>query len=176
MMASSAEAERSDSGSGGVRVIDLDRLQLGLTGPIDLGLGDVRIWPLPNFQDMRGKIVPLELTRDLPFPAKRHFVVYGIPEQVRGEHAHRKCHQLIVALNGRFNLALYDGETRIELVLGRPSLGIYVPPMIWVMLHRFSPESIVSVYCSDPYDPIDYIRNLEEFEREASDRKFHRNL
>jgi UDP-2-acetamido-3-amino-2,3-dideoxy-glucuronate N-acetyltransferase len=166
-----AKSRTWDIQSGRNLVIDLDRLQLGRAKPTDLGLGGARIWPLPSFEDRRGKIVPVELTRDLPFPAKRHFVVYGVSEQVRGEHAHRQCHQLIVALNGAFHLVLYDGESSIELVLRQPFLGIYIPPMIWAVQYKFSPNSIIGVYCSHPYDPDDYIRNLEEFKQNTNKQK-----
>src|SRR5262245_28042653 len=74
-------------------IIEADS-EAGRPGKIrDLAVGNAQLWRLPNFKDMRGEIVPVEFTRDLPFVPKRHFIVYGVPDgRVRGEHAHRECH------------------------------------------------------------------------------------
>jgi UDP-2-acetamido-3-amino-2,3-dideoxy-glucuronate N-acetyltransferase len=147
--------------------------QAGQPGSIrDLAVGNAQLWRLPNFKDMRGGIVPVEFTRDLPFAPKRHFVVYGVPDdRVRGEHAHRECHQLLIALNGEFHLVLNDGENSAEVILRSPNYAVYMPPLIWGVQYKFSRDCLVSVYCSHAYDPADYIRSFQEFEDEIRARK-----
>src|SRR5215467_1994788 len=57
----------SHDGLEGSFVINLDAQQSSPAVPADLDVGGARIWPLPNFKDMRGDIVPVELTSDPPF-------------------------------------------------------------------------------------------------------------
>jgi UDP-2-acetamido-3-amino-2,3-dideoxy-glucuronate N-acetyltransferase len=148
---------------------DIETQQFGKVR--NLNVGNAQVWRLPNFKDMRGEIVPVEFTRDLPFPPQRHFVVYGVPDgRVRGEHAHRECHQLLIALRGQFHLVLNDGRDSIELILKTPSYAVYMPPLTWGIQYKFSQDCVLSVYCSHPYDPADYIRTFQEFEREIGRR------
>ncbi len=135
-----------------------------LDGPRPLGVGKAQLWPLPNFKDLRGAIVPVEFGRNLPFVPQRQFFVFGVPDnKVRGEHAHRECHQFLVALHGSLNLVLTDGENSAEIRLSRPDYGVYMPPMIWGIQYNFSPETVLGVYASHPYDGAEYIREFEEF-------------
>ena len=68
---------------------------------------------LPHFADMRDELAPLEFRTDLPFRPQRSFLVYGVPsEDVRGEHAHRRCEQPLVAAHGRLSVLLDDQDGR----------------------------------------------------------------
>jgi acetyltransferase-like isoleucine patch superfamily enzyme/dTDP-4-dehydrorhamnose 3,5-epimerase-like enzyme len=126
----------------------------------------VRMVPLTSRQDMRGRLIAAELTTDLPFVPVRFFAVLEVPtEQVRGQHAHRACAQLLVALRGSVRCVVDDGLRRDEVVLDRPSVGLYVPPMVWATQYRYSPDAILGVFASHPYDPDDYIREYEEYRR-----------
>lgn len=135
-------------------------------GPRDLGVGKAQVWPLPHFKDLRGAIVPVEFLKDLPFEPKRQFFVFGVPDnKVRGEHAHKECHQFLVALHGSLNLVLTDGERSAEIKLNRPDIGVYMPPMIWGIQYNFSVDTVLGVYASHPYDSAEYIREFDEFRR-----------
>jgi UDP-2-acetamido-3-amino-2,3-dideoxy-glucuronate N-acetyltransferase len=35
--------------------------------------------------------------------------------------------------------------------------------MIWAVQYKYSPDAVLVVLASDPYDPGDYIRDYEEF-------------
>jgi hypothetical protein len=35
--------------------------------------------------------------------------------------------------------------------------------MIWAIQFRYSPDAMLLVFASDPYDPDDYIRDYDEF-------------
>ena len=48
-------------------------------------------------QDARGCLVAGEFKKQIGFLPKRYFVVFDVPHaKVRGQHAHRKCHQFLV--------------------------------------------------------------------------------
>ena len=114
--------------------------------------------------DVRGSITAGEFPAQLPFLPKRYFLVFAVPgQEVRGEHAHRRCHQFLVCASGSVTVLVDDGTTREEIVLDRPDVGLYVPPMIWSVQNRYSSGALLLVLASDPYDPADYIRDYDEF-------------
>jgi UDP-2-acetamido-3-amino-2,3-dideoxy-glucuronate N-acetyltransferase len=116
--------------------------------------------------DLRGNLAACDFREHMPFVPMRFFTVYNVPgKDVRGEHAHRKCHQLLVCMNGSLWILLDDGETREEVQLDSPSLVLYIPPMVWSVQYRYSHDGVLLVLASDPYDPADYIRDYEEFLR-----------
>lgn len=124
----------------------------------------VRLHRLPHFVDMRGALCVSEFERDLPFLPRRHFVVYNVPSQeIRGEHAHRRCHQFMVCVHGSVRVLADDGSHRQEFVLDSPMSGIHLPPMIWGTQYRYSPDAVLLVFASEPYDADDYVRTYDEF-------------
>jgi DNA-binding transcriptional LysR family regulator len=146
---------------------DLVASQLaGDTRAVRLGVGGTALWRLPRFRDHRGSLVVAELPEDLPFPPRRIFAVYDVPgADVRGEHAHRECEQLLVATHGALSVRVDDGSESREVRLDVPSVALYLPPMIWGVQHRFSEDAVLLVLASHAYDADDYIRDRDEFVR-----------
>jgi acetyltransferase-like isoleucine patch superfamily enzyme len=122
-----------------------------------------RIVPLRSAADMRGSLAALEFSI-LPFMPARAFTVYGVPSaEVRGEHAHRVCHQLLVCVHGSLSVLVDDGRARGEVVLDDPSVGLYLPPRLWGSQFGYSEDAVLVVFASHPYDASDYVRDYEEF-------------
>lgn len=120
---------------------------------------------LPEIADMRGKLSFAEVgDNKLPFDPKRYFLVYGVPtRKVRGEHAHRQLEQFLVCVCGEVSVVVDDGQARQEIRLSRPNCGLYIGPMVWTTLYRYSKDAILLVLASKTYDANDYIRNYQEF-------------
>jgi UDP-2-acetamido-3-amino-2,3-dideoxy-glucuronate N-acetyltransferase len=115
-------------------------------------------------EDMRGNLSVGEYERDIPFVPKRYFLVFDVPTpELRGEHAHKLCHQFMVCVRGSCRVLLDDGTYRREITLDRPDLGVYVPAMIWGTQHSYSPDAMLLVFASEYYDPDEYIRSYDEF-------------
>jgi UDP-2-acetamido-3-amino-2,3-dideoxy-glucuronate N-acetyltransferase len=126
--------------------------------------GGARILRLRTAEDLRGSLAALEFGHEPPFVPARMFVVHDVPtSEVRGEHAHRECHQLLVCVNGSLRALVDDGETRAEVSLDDPGVSLYVPPMLWGTQFGYSRETVLVVLASHPYDPDDYIRDYDEF-------------
>lgn len=124
----------------------------------------VKLHDLPHFRDMRGSLSVGEFGTSVPFEAKRYFLVFDVPgRDVRGEHAHRKCHQFLVCAKGRCNVVADDGKNRREFIMDRPNLGLYLPPMVWSTQYKHSGDAVLLVFASDYYDASDYIRDYDEF-------------
>jgi len=100
----------------------------------------------------------------VPFKIDRVFYAYDIPGGGdRGGHAHKKCHQFLVAVSGAFEVLLDDGVNKKTVTLNRPFRGLEVKPGVWASEQGFSTGSICLVLASEAYDEDDYIRNYEDF-------------
>jgi acetyltransferase-like isoleucine patch superfamily enzyme/dTDP-4-dehydrorhamnose 3,5-epimerase-like enzyme len=139
-----------------------------ITVSMETTLSDVRgvsLHELPHIEDMRGSLSVGEFDRSIPFSPKRYFLVFDVPSrEIRGEHAHRTCHQFLICVKGSCTLVADDGKHRREFLLDRPNLGIYLPAMIWGTQYKYSSDAVLLVFASDYYNPSDYIRDYGEFE------------
>jgi len=120
----------------------------------------------PVHADLRGSLAVGNFSEHVPFTPRRFFVVYDVPgKDVRGEHAHRTCHQMLVCLSGSVAILTDNGRVREEVLLDGPSLGLYIPPMVWSVQYQHAPGAVLLVFASELYDVNDYIRDYEEFMR-----------
>lgn len=133
-------------------------------GALATSVRDVTLHRLPNVLDLRGNLTVGEFGRSIPFEAKRYFMVFGVPNaEVRGEHAHRTCHQFLICANGSLSVVADDGTRREEFLLDSPSIGIHLPPLTWGVQYKYSPDAVLLVFASEFYDTNEYIRDYGEF-------------
>lgn len=125
---------------------------------------NVKLLKLPRVIDIRGSLTVGEFERSIPFTAKRYFMVFDVPSvETRGEHAHRECHQFLICVRGSVSVVADDGHKRREFTLDRPDLGLHLPPMVWGIQYKYSPDALLLVFASHYYDSSDYIRDYDEF-------------
>lgn len=131
---------------------------------VRIGVGDASLHRLKLVRDMRGNLSAGEFPKDIPFEPKRYFLVFDVPSQkTRGEHAHRKCQQFLVCVKGSCAVVADDGQTRREVMLESPDIGIYLPPLTWGIQYKYSPDAVLLVFASHYYEADDYIRDYAEF-------------
>ena len=112
----------------------------------------------------RGNLTALELPEVVPFQVRRIFLVYGVSQtEVRGEHAHKKCWQLLISTTGTVMVDLSDEETKETFELDTPEKGLLIPPLIWGTQYSFSENANLLVLASEAFDADDYINDFEEF-------------
>lgn len=125
---------------------------------------DCSLIQLPKIENRAGNITPVHPNLNLPFEIKRVFYSFDIPGgESRGAHAHKECHQFLIAASGSFEVLLDDGHSKRTVFLNRPYFGIHIPPLIWASEQNFSSGSICLVLASHTYDANDYITNYEEY-------------
>ncbi|HEV3001484.1 MAG TPA: FdtA/QdtA family cupin domain-containing protein [Solirubrobacteraceae bacterium] len=125
---------------------------------------DCRLIELPTVPDPRGKLSIVESARQIPFAIQRFYYLYEVPAgATRGGHAHRRLHQFLVGISGSFDVVLSDGTAERRVMLNRPHVGLYIPPMIWRDMSNFSSGSVCAVLASDFYDEDDYLREYDGF-------------
>lgn len=131
------------------------------------------VFNLPKIAFREGNITPIEGYQpelegelQLPFSIKRAFYIYDIPGGAsRGAHAHKTCHQLIIAASGSFNVVLNNGKEQTTVALNRPYQALHVPPGVWSHEEGFSSGSVCLVLTSELYEEADYIRDYAEYLR-----------
>jgi dTDP-4-dehydrorhamnose 3,5-epimerase-like enzyme len=127
-------------------------------------LEGVRLISLPTVQAARGNLTALELPELVPFEVRRIFLVHRVSNsEVRGEHAHKKCYQLLISTTGTVMVDLSDGEVNETFILDSPERGLLIPPLIWGTQYNFSTNATLLVLASEAFDPDDYLHNFQEF-------------
>lgn len=125
---------------------------------------DCSLIELPRIQNRSGNITAIENKIEIPFDAKRIFYLYDIPGgESRGAHAHKECHQFLVAASGSFEVQLDDGKVKKTVMLNQPYRGLHIPPGIWASEVNFSSGAICLVIASHKYNESDYIRDYKNF-------------
>lgn len=134
---------------------------------------DCRVIDLPTFSDERGSLTLVDrqtAEERLPFVPRRAFWIHHTPAgATRGEHAHRTCWELVVAVSGRFCLTLYDGHDARDFVLDNPGKGVLIPPMVWCKLWDFQENTVCLTLASEDYDAGGYINDFQTFQKETTD-------
>jgi hypothetical protein len=125
---------------------------------------DCTIIELTRIKERCGNITPIHGSQDIPFDIARVFYLYDIPGgEDRGAHAHKECHQILIAASGSFEIELNDGKNKRTVFLNRPYFGLHVPPGIWAAERGFSSGSICLVLTSHTYSESDYIREYTDY-------------
>ena len=125
---------------------------------------DCAILELPRINNRSGNITAIENKEEIPFDIKRIFYLYDIPGgESRGAHAHKNCHQFLVAASGSFEVQLDDGKVKKTVMLNQPFRGLHIPPGIWASEVNFSSGAICLVMASHIYDEDDYLRDYQKF-------------
>jgi hypothetical protein len=124
----------------------------------------VRVIELQEIAGSNGRLVVAEMPAGLPFAANRIFTLMDIPPaEMRGTHAHRQCEQFLICMRGSVTAVVDDGTLSTELILDRPTVGLYMPALTWGAQYNYSPDAVLVVLASDPYDAADYIEEYSEF-------------
>jgi mannose-6-phosphate isomerase-like protein (cupin superfamily) len=139
--------------------------------PDKLG-GQSNAWALPKDYSLveidfgrigvrdNGFISVIESKGVLPFSIERVFWTYFTPgEIIRGQHAHYRTEEIIVAVTGEIKVSLEfpDGTTQ-SIILSKPNVGVYIPPYAWRRM-EYSHNAVQLAIASLPYDASDYIRD-----------------
>lgn len=124
-----------------------------------------RLIHLPKITDQRGNLSFIQKGAQCPFAPKRVFWTYNVPSgSARGGHAYRRQSELIVAINGAFDVVIKaPDETCFRFRLDRGDQSLLVPPMTWRWMENFSTNGMGLHLSDSEFDENDYIRDFDEF-------------
>jgi hypothetical protein len=120
---------------------------------------------LPKISDPRGNLSFIEKGVSLPFEPMRVFWTFNVPSGAsRGGHAYLSQTELIVAINGSFDVCIRHPDGTVEEhFLNRGDQGILLPPLTWRSMENFSTNAM-GLHLSDSlFDESDYIRDFDYF-------------
>lgn len=138
----------------------------------------VRLFEMRQIEEPgRGCLTVGGFARDMPFTPRRFFLTCEVPEgKTRGNHAHRRCQQVLICVHGACWVRVDDGVESEEWYLDSPAFALLIPPLIWAVETLCSPDSILLVFASRDYEPEDYISNYDEFRAIAIAERQSRDL
>lgn len=144
-----------------VHLADLEQFE---ENTAEINIKGVKLLKLPIVEDLRGGLTFAEVCGMLPFIPRRYFLVFNVPgKDIRGEHAHKECHQYLTCVKGECSVVVDNGEYRVEVLLNKPNLGLYIPPLIWATQYKYSEDAVLLVLASEVYEAEDYIRDYDDF-------------
>lgn len=128
-------------------------------------IDDCILFNIKKVTDKRGSLCVLEYGNvKLPFLIQRIYYLFDFDLlSKRGVHAHMELQQVLICLSGSFKILLDDGQSKKELILDRPDLGLYIPPGIWREIETDKSSTICLVLASSIYTECDYINEYEKF-------------
>lgn len=126
----------------------------------------------PPHGDDRGQLVAVETLKDIPFEVKRVYYIYDTQPGVRrGFHAHRELEQVLICVHGSCKIHLDNGTDTAEVLLDKPSEGLYISNDMWREMYDFSDGAVLLVLASEYYNERDYIRNYQDFLKVVREEK-----
>jgi dTDP-4-dehydrorhamnose 3,5-epimerase-like enzyme len=126
-------------------------------------MGTAEIINFPKFDDARDSLSVYECRKYVPFDILRVFTIRASGGETRGNHAHKKCTQLLVCVKGRIKVRCNNGADVTEFVLDDIGKGLLIPPGVWAAQEYCDDFSVLMVMCDRGYEADDYIREFGEF-------------
>jgi len=127
-----------------------------------------KLLDIPIIKDYRGCLGVIEEGAFGLFDIKRIYYLYNtLPGESRGMHAHYRLQQLIIPISGSFKIKLQTKDTKEIIELNNPNQALYIGSMVWRDIFDFSPQAVCLVLASLVYDESDYIRDFDEFKKQA---------
>ncbi len=138
-----------------------------LKGNKYISVDDCSLFCFPHRKD---GVVGFGLAKTLPFPVRRVFYIYDIPQgATRGGHMHKTCHEILIAVSGSFEVELDDGENKKTVLLDNPACGLHIPPDMWAIERNFTEDAVCLVLTSEKYDEAGYVNSYSEYKNYRKD-------
>jgi dTDP-4-dehydrorhamnose 3,5-epimerase-like enzyme len=118
--------------------------------------------PLKRVTDWNGDLYVLDRP-ELPFEVSRVFFVVAPDGALRGDHAHKKCSQLLICCSGEIEVTVESNSGVRAFHRLSIGLSLLIPPMNWTNQCFVGANSTLLVLCSDQFDEHDYIREKSTF-------------
>ena len=126
----------------------------------------IRKFKIKSFESFSGKLIPISFNKKFPFLIKRIFFLHGIKNKTRGDHAHKKCSQLFMAVSGKMILNIKTLYKNKKFLLEKNSrYAVLVPPKYWCSVKFIKKNSVLMVMNDRHYEFSDYLENFDDYKK-----------
>lgn len=133
---------------------------------------NTRLIEFQQHGDSRGNLVAAEFGKELPFPVRRVYYIYGVTDgKRRGFHAHKALNQVLICMHGSCKILLDDGVEQQTVLLDSPTKGLFIGIDTWREMFDFSSDAVLVSLASEEYKESDYIRDYNEFLQYLKEKK-----
>lgn len=121
---------------------------------------------LSTYTDERGSLTLCTVGREIPFRPERAYWIHHVPANaVRGQHANRVVDEYVICVHGSVTIEVEDASGLSTYELTSPDEGLVIPAMAWSRQYNFSPDAVLLVLASCPYDRSTYLDTYEEWKQ-----------
>ena len=125
-------------------------------------VNDLKVSKLAVFSKPNSSLTFFEKNSEFDWDIKRVFFISSTDIDTRGNHAHKKCRQMLISINGEINIKCHDGLNEFQKKMSGIGETLLVPAGIWVSL-EFGVNSTLAVVADLKFEEDDYIRDWNEF-------------
>ena len=119
-----------------------------------------------KFTDVTGALVPFYKKKSLNnFNIKRFFFIYGKKKFMRADHAHRKCNQILIPVNGSIKINVFNLKKfkKTFTISDKRKSFLLIPKFHFIQIKFLKKDSILLTLCDYKYDKKEYIQREEFF-------------
>jgi dTDP-4-dehydrorhamnose 3,5-epimerase-like enzyme len=125
---------------------------------------NLKILKTEKIKHKNGFLVFFQKSKNVKFNFKRMFFVRANRGQIRGNHAHKNCIQLLNCPIGMVQVICEDRNRKKYIFkLDEPNKYLIIPNKIWSVQKYLKKNTILNVLCSEKFKENDYIRKYKDF-------------
>ena len=118
-----------------------------------------------KIKNINGVLIPIYFNKISLFKAKRIFIVRGNKGFIRGRHAHKKCTQIILQIEGETDIKIINKKKSKFTLNSSQNKMLRIPPMNWVDITFKKNNSSFLVLCDEYFSRKEYIYNFTSFQK-----------
>ena len=123
---------------------------------------------IKKIKNNNGTLIPLYFNKLRSFKAKRIFIVKGNKNFIRGQHAHKKCTQIIIQIDGEIEIVIINKKKYKFKLNSTQNRILRIPPMNWVNITFKKNKSSFLVLCDVNFSKREYIYSFKKFQRKLN--------
>ncbi len=123
---------------------------------------------IKKIKNNNGTLIPLYFNKFRSFEAKRIFIVKGNKNFIRGQHAHKKCTQIIIQIDGETEIVIINKKKYKFKLNSTQNKILRIPPMNWVNITFKKNKSSFLVLCDVNFSKREYIYSFKKFQKKLN--------
>ena len=125
-----------------------------------------------SFKKKSGTLIAFSLKKSFPINVKRIFIINGKKNFIRGDHAHKKCSQILYPVLGKFIISVVFNNRKKKYILDSKKIkSLLLPPKTWCSIKFLNQKSSLLVLTDYEYDFKDYIETFDDFLKFTNKKK-----